>query len=138
MQIYIKIKQAGKRRLLLDNQAITIEDIGENPTLHDLIQAVVTQQVNAYNAKTLEKPLVDFLTETQIQHAAENGKIGFGTIYNEGKADLAQAHQNAIFAYIDGLFAVGIDGKIIEKLQENISIKENSVVLFVKLTLLMG
>jgi hypothetical protein len=138
MQIYIKLKQAGKRRLLLDNQAITIEELGENPTLRDLIKAVVTQQVNAYNAKTLEQPLVDFLTETQIQHAAENGKIGFGTIYNEGKADLAQAHQNAIEAHIDGLFAVGIDGKMIEKLAENISIKENAVVLFVKLTLLVG
>ncbi len=137
MNLYIKLKQAGKRRLILDKQAITINELGEKPTLKDLIVAVVTQQVEAYNAKTVEKPMVDFLTENQIQNAAENGKVSFGTIYNEGKADLEKAIQNAIYAHIDGLFAVAIDDKIIEKLEDSINIEENAVLMFIKLTLLI-
>jgi hypothetical protein len=138
MQLYIKLKQAGKRRLILDKQSITIAQLDEKPTLRDLIIAVVTQQVEAYNAKTLEKPIVDFLTEHQIQNAAESGKVGFGSIYHDQKADLERAIQNAIYAHIDGLFAVAIDDKIIDKLEEKIEIKENSVLMFVKLTLLIG
>ena len=137
MNLYIKLKQAGKRRLILDKQAITINELSENPTLKDLIVAVVTQQVAAYNAKTVAKPMVDFLTENQIQNAANNGKVGFGTIYNEGKADLEKAIQNALYAHIDGLFAVAIDDKIVEKLDDNITIEENSVLMFIKLTLLI-
>ena len=137
MNLYIKLKQAGKRRLILDKQAITINELSESPTLKDLIVAVVTQQVAAYNAKTVAKPMVDFLTENQIQNAANNGKVGFGTIYNEGKADLEKAIQNALYAHIDGLFAVAIDDKIVEKLDDNITIEENSVLMFIKLTLLI-
>jgi hypothetical protein len=138
MQIFIKIKQAGKRRLVLDNQEITIENIGEKPTLRDLVEAVVKQQVNAYNHKTIEKPIVDFLTENQLDNAAAIGKISFGSIYNEEKADLNKAIQVALEAHIDGLFAIAIDGKIVEKLDDIIFIKENSVLMFIKLTLLMG
>jgi hypothetical protein len=138
MQIFVKIKQAGKRRLILEKQAIEIENIGKTPTLQALITAVVTQQVAAYNAKTLEKPLIDFLTENQISDAAATGKVGFGAIYNDKKADLDKAIKVAIEAHIDGLFAVAVDDKIVEKLDDSIVLHQNSVVSFIRLTLLIG
>jgi hypothetical protein len=138
MQIYIKLKQAGKRRLILEKQAIEIENIGKTPTLQALITAVVTQQVAAYNAKTIDEPIINFLTETQINDAAATGKVGFGTIYNDKKADLNQAIKVAIEAHIDGLFAVAIDDKIVEKLDTFVVLSEKTVVTFLRLTLLIG
>jgi hypothetical protein len=138
MQIYIKLKQAGKRRLILEKQAIKIENIGKTPTLQALITAVVTQQVAAYNAKTIDEPIINFLTETQINDAAATGKVGFGTIYNDKKADLNQAIKVAIEAHIDGLFAVAIDDKIVEKLDTFVVLSEKTVVTFLRLTLLIG
>jgi hypothetical protein len=138
MQIFIKLKQAGKRRLILEKQAIEIENIGKTSTLQALITAVVTQQVAAYNAKTLEKPFINFLTETQIEDAAVTGKVGFGTIYNEQKADLEKAIKIAIEAHIDGLFVVAVDDKIIEKLDNMIALNEKTVITFIRLTLLIG
>jgi hypothetical protein len=138
MQIHIKLKQAGKRRLILEKQAIEIENIGKTPTLQTLITAVVTQQVAAYNAKTIEEPIINFLTKNQINDAAATGKVGFGAIYNDKKADLNQAIKVAIEAYIDGLFAVAIDDKIVEKLDAIVDLSEKTVVTFLRLTLLIG
>jgi hypothetical protein len=138
MQIFVKIKQAGKRRLILEKQAIEIENIGKTPTLQALITAVVTQQVAAFNAKTLEQPFINFLTENDIQDAAATGKIGFGTIYNDKKADLNHAIKVAIDAHIDGLFAVALDDKMVNKLEEMVILTEDSVVTFIRLTLLIG
>jgi hypothetical protein len=138
MQIYIKLKQAGKRRLILEKQAIEIENIGKTPTLQALITVVVTQQVAAYNAKTIDKPILNFLTENQINDAAATGKIGFGAIYNDKKADLNQAIKVALEAHIDGLFAVAIDDKIVEKLDTIVDLSEKTVVTFLRLTLLIG
>jgi hypothetical protein len=138
MQIYIKLKQAGKRRLILEKQAIKIENIGKTPTLQALITAVVTQQVAAYNAKTLDEPIINFLTKNQINDAAATGKVGFGTIYNDKKADLNQAIKVALEAHIDGLFAVAVDDKIVEKLDTIVDLNDNSVITFLRLTLLIG
>jgi hypothetical protein len=144
MQIYIKLKQAGKRRLILEKQAIEIEDIGNSPTLRSLIIAVVAQQVGTYNVETRhalslpDAPIINFLTETQIDDAAATGKVGFGAIYHDKKADLNKAIQVALKAYIDGLLAVAIDDKIVEKLDDFIVLKEKTVITFIRLTLLIG
>ncbi len=138
MQIYIKLKQAGKRRLVLEKQAIEIPDIGNSPTLRSFITAIVTQQVAAYNAKTLDTPIINFLTETQIEDAAAVGKVGFGAIYNDKKADVQKAIQVAIEAHIDGLFVVAVDDKIVKKLDDFIALNKKTVITFIRLSLLIG
>jgi hypothetical protein len=138
MQIFIKLKQAGKRRLVLEKQAIEIAEMGNSPSLKTLISAVVKHQVAAYNAKTFEKPVLNFLTEMQIDDAAATGKVGFGTIYNDKKADLYKAIKVALEAHIDGLYVVAIDDKIVGKLDDFITLNQDSVVTFIRLTLLIG
>ncbi len=138
MQIFIKIKQAGKRRLVLEKQAIEIADIGSSPSLKTLISAVVTQQVAAYNAKTLDTTFFNFLTKTEIADAAATGKVGFGTIYNDQKADLDRAIKVAIEAHIDGLFVVAVNDIIVEELDDFVVLKDDSVITFIRLTLLIG
>ncbi len=138
MQIFVKIKQAGKRRLILEKQAIEIAEIGSSPSLKMLISAIVTQQMAAFNAKTIEKPVLNFLTKNQIQDAAATGKVGFGAIYNDKKTDLNQAIKVAIDAHIDGLFVVATDDKLVNDLEETVILTEESVVTFIRLTLLIG
>jgi hypothetical protein len=138
MQIFIKLKQAGKRRLVLEKQALEIADIGSSVSLKTLISAVVTQQVASYNSKTLEEPIFKFLTETQIEDEATTGKVSFGAIYNDKKADLNKAIQVALEAHIDGLYVVAVDDKIVEKLEDVLELNEKTVITFIRLTLLIG
>jgi hypothetical protein len=138
MTIYIKIKQAGKRKWMLDKSPIDIEANGNVLTLEELISQIVRRQVKDYNAKILENPIIDFLTTDQIDANASMGKVGFGAIYHEGKADAMAAVKNALYAYVDGLYAVAINKKAISDLKEEITLKENDEMIFIKLTLLKG
>lgn len=136
MQFYIKIKQLSKRRAVLEKQLFEIEDLSEKATLRDFIAAVVTQQVEAYNVKKHEQNVLPFLTSEQIEDGAAVGKVGFGAIYSEEKADLTKAITNAILAFEDGLYKIFIDDDEIQHIDKEIFIDKESVVMFLRLTLI--
>jgi hypothetical protein len=138
MQITVKAKQAGKKHALIENKSIEIDEIGTNPTLAELLKAIVLQQVTEYNSKTAEKNLLPFLAKNDIANQAESGKIGFGSIYSENKADLVTAQETALQAFEDGLFAVFADDDEIQKLDEIVNITETKVFTFIRLTFLAG
>jgi hypothetical protein len=138
MKIIIKAKQAGRKHALIENRIIEIDDIGNNPTLSDLLKAIVKQQVEEYNSKTPEKNLLPFLSKDEISNQAQSGKIGFGSIYNENKADLEKAQETALQAFEDGMFAVFADEKELQKLDESICCTNETLFTFVRLTFLAG
>jgi hypothetical protein len=138
MQIIIKAKQAGRKHALIENRAIEIENIDNNPTLAELLKAVVKQQVEEYNSKTAEKTLLPFLSKDEISNQIETGKVGFGTIYSENKADLEKAQETALQAFEDGMFAVFADENEVQKLDETVGFTDETVFTFIRLTFLAG
>jgi hypothetical protein len=138
MKIFIKIKQAGKRRLVLEKQPLEIAEIGQHPTLEQLISAIVSQQVELYNSEQIDKPIFDFINQKELNNKASTGKVGFGAIYREEKADLQKSIRIALDAFTDGIFIVFLNDKLIEKLDEKVVLDEKSVLTFVKVTLLIG
>lgn len=129
MKLKISVKQAGKKHPLIDSKVIEITDIGFTPTVNDLINAVVAQQVHEYNNKTAENNLLPFLSE---------GKIGFGSIYNENKAVPADAQQTAVQAFEDGMFVLFVDDEEYTKTTAIVPLTNDSIVTFIRLTFLAG
>jgi hypothetical protein len=138
MQLKISVKQPGKKHLLIDKKIIEIDDIGNTPTVYELINAVVKQQVQEYNDKPAEKNLLSFLNRETIERDAENGKVGFGSIYNENKAVVAEAQQTAVQAFEDGIFVLFADDQEYTKSGAIIHLTEDSILTFVRLTFLAG
>jgi hypothetical protein len=138
MQITVKAKQAGRKHALIEAKAIKIDDIGTNPTLAELLKAVVKQQVREYNKKTSETNLLPFLSKAEIESGTSNGKIGFGTVYSENKADLDKAQEAALQAFADGLFAVFAGDDEIGRLDDRICFTDETVITFIRLTFLAG
>ena len=138
MKIIIQARQAGRKRALFEKREIEIADTGENPSLKDLIKSVVRQQVEEFNAKPLEKNLVSFLSKNEIEQQNRNGKVGFGSIYNENKVELAAAQAAALLAFEDGLFSVFAGDDEIKTLQDKIDITGSTVFTFIRLTFLAG
>jgi len=138
MKITIKAKQAGRKHALLENKIIEIEDIGRAPLLEDLLRAVVKQQVEEFNNKPFEKTLLPFLSKDEIQNQAESGKVGFGSIYNEEKADFAEAQETALQAFEDGMFSVFADDVEIRNIKDEVLLNELTVITFIRLTFLAG
>lgn len=136
MQIYIRVKAAGKRKDALEPTAYTIPDYVV--TLRQLITAIVEAEVNLYNEKGTNAQVIPFLTAEQIEGQAEAGKVSFGAVYSEKKARKGKAAENAIQCWKDGLVRVFMEDRELTELDEPLSIPENAVFTFIRLTFLAG
>jgi hypothetical protein len=136
MNIYIKLKTAGKRRPVLDNVPYSLPE--GILTLRGLIEAVVRSEVDRYNSRGVENMLVPFLTEADIEEQSVTGKVGFGRLYSDQKADADQAIETALLGFRDGLFRVMVGETEITELDAPLAIRENDCLTFVRLTFLSG
>ena len=80
MNIFVKLKSAGKRRPVLDNIPYNLPE-GVN-SLRQLLETVVRREVEKFNSRGIENMLIPFLTETEISDQSTVGKVGFGRIYS--------------------------------------------------------
>ena len=136
MNIYIKLKSAGKRRPILENTPYNLPD-GVN-SLRQLLETVVWQETEKYNNRGTENMLVPFLTETEIADQSTVGKVRFGRIYSDTKADPEKAVETALQGFEDGLFRVVVNDMEITDIDNPLIINENDVFTFIRLTFLAG
>lgn len=66
------------------------------------------------------------------------GKISYGEAMDDRKADMEAAVKNALQCFEDGMIALFADGVRYTKLDEQIPLKEQSEVTFVRLVFLAG
>lgn len=137
MQIYVQQKALGKRKPLA-KIPMEIPDSAKLETAADFLREIVLLEVQKYNAKEPGESLLPFLTEAEISAQAEAGKVGFGTIYNEKKADPEKAVQNALQCFADGLVRVFQNEQEIKTKEEPIALKEGDVFTFIRMTFLTG
>ena len=136
MNVYIKLKSAGKRKPVLNDSSYILPD--EITSLRQLIETIVRQEVIEFNNRGASSMLVPFLTETEISEQSTVGKIGFGSFYSEKKADLDKAIETAVQGFEDGLFRVVVGDKEVEELDELLELHENDTLTFIRLTFLAG
>jgi len=136
LDVYVKLKSAGKRRPVLNNTLYTLPD--DVATLRQLIAATVRQEVAAYNSKGTDNALVPFLTQAEIEDASTVGKVGFGRLYSEKKADPDKAVEVALLGFEDGLFRVIVGESEVVELDAPLTINEGDVITFIRLTFLAG
>ena len=136
MNVYINLKSAGKRRPALQQMPYILpEGIA---TLRQLITAIVKQEVETYNSRGLENMLIPFLPEEEIAAQATTGKVGFGRLYSDKKADAIKAVATALQGFEDGLYRVLIGDEEIIAMDSPIALKEGDALTFIRLTFLAG
>lgn len=138
MEITVNIKQLGKKRPVIAQKKIEIEDLPKNPDLKILITNVVKQQVQLFNDKIDKPEIISFLVQSEIESEVRKGKVGFNEMYNDKKANEKEAIANALLSFKDGIYCVFINDDQIEYLNDKITISEHSVITFVRLTFLSG
>ena len=134
MQIYIQVKQLGKRKASIEAQKFIIED----PlfTVHDLLY-------DKFNHRAIgnidgEPTLLNYLSLTQIENQSPSGKISFNLDYRQQKQDIQSAFDNVIMAFNDGLFRIFLNDNELSSLEEKIKLQENDKLTFIRLTMLSG
>lgn len=136
MQVYVRVKLAGKRKDVL--QRIPYSIPGNVGSLRQLLTAIVECEVDKYNKKDTESQVIPYLTAEQIEDQAVAGKISFGNIFSEKKANKLKAVENALQCWKDGLVRVFVNEKELTELDAPLSVQENAEFTFIRLTFLAG
>ena len=136
MNVFVKLKSVGKRRPILESAPYTLPD--GLSTLRQLIEAVVRQEVEAFNSRGLENMLVPFLSEADIADMTTVGKAGFGRLYSDRKADPEAAVKTALLGFEDGLFKVVVGEQEALELDAPLELHEGDTITFIRLTFLAG
>lgn len=136
MKIQVNLKSMGKRKQAVKPVCYEIQDCPS--TVRELICAVVEAGVREYNQRMETSDILSYLTNEEIDDGAVSGKISFGVNYGEHKADLQKAKENALQCFVDGIYRIFLDEKSLEDPDEIISIRDDSVFTFVRLTMLAG
>jgi hypothetical protein len=136
VKIYINVKQAGVRKQFIARQEFYLEAVPK--TLRELITVIVTNNVKNFNNKIDQKFILNYLTAEEINDKLILGKVSFGEINNDKKANLDKALESAFLAYEDGIFRVFVEEQETGSLDDLIDVKEEDVLTFVRLTMLSG
>ena len=136
MQIFIRIIAAGKKKDVLQ---LTPYEINDNiSTLRELLTDIVITEVNKYNNKNNDTVLTAFISQEQIDDLSLTGKVSFGDVFNDKKAEKNSAINNAIQCFEDGIVRVFMDETELAELDAPLTIKENEVFTFIRLAFLAG
>ena len=134
--ILVALKHMGNVAKKVKEYPITLEN--RPTTFKELIEETVKSCLAAYTARAEAAVSPVPLTEEQYEGMREIGKFAFGFHYNENGVSEEKSIATAIEAVTDGLVRVFKGTEELRDLNEKISIIENEVFTFVRLTMLSG
>ena len=135
-QLFVRIKQVGKRKPLIENQSMEMPDTVR--TLRALLAEIIRQRVETFNQRSESGNWTKYLTDFDLDAAAETGKVSFDAKYNDRQQNAGQAVDTAILAFQDGLFRVFLDEIELESLDAALNLHDGQVIIFIRLTMLSG
>ena len=135
MQIFVRVKTPGKRKDVLAGVPREIPPVG---SLRELITVLVRQEAESFNRRGTEVQLTAWLTPEQVDAEAETGKVGFGRLWSERKADPDKAVENAMQCFADGLVRVFMGDTELTEPDAPLSVAEGAEFTFIRLTFLAG
>lgn len=140
MDIRVNVKHMGKRRRSVEPK--TYHLLTTPATVRELILAVVEAGVQEYKERLADQEshkLLQCLTSQEIADKAQTGKIAFGELHGEKKADLKQAQDNAVQCFEDGIYRIFLDDQPLEMLEQQLGeAAQQGIFTFVRLTMLAG
>lgn len=142
MQIYIQVKQLGKKRPQVVSQSFIISK--QISIVRDLLSEIVSFQVNQFNQRLagdiedLNFDLIKYLSTQEIDKQALTGKINFNLDYCKQHQDINIALENVFSAFNDGLFRIFLNDNELSSLDEGINLQEGDQLTFIRLVMLAG
>jgi hypothetical protein len=107
-------------------------------TLRELIACVVQEEVNFYNQKYHQNRLSPVLSFDEIEQGKADGKIGFSNKSNYPIVDSQVEGEKAVKAFRVGQYYVFVDDVQVNDLDDEVVLKSNSIVVFIRLMPLRG
>lgn len=134
--IKVNVKSVANKKNKVVTVTIPCDDNTDN--VRSLLTDIVKYCVESYNERMENGEILKVFTREQIEDKAQSGKVSFGNIYSDNKANLQKATDDALEAFSDGVVALFADEKRLESLDEKIEIQTMDSLTFIKLTMLAG
>jgi hypothetical protein len=135
-------KAIGRKKPLFDDFSVSLppeaDDGDDGTTLRDMISHIVRTEVASFTGRQRERHLLKVLTESQIADAVVTGKVDMGGRDLEEDADTEDAVGFALQAFEDGMYLVVLDDEEKQSLDEQVYLRPDSRITFVRLTMLSG
>ncbi|WP_431090244.1 hypothetical protein [Paenibacillus sp. 8b26] len=136
MKLAVTVKSLGKRKPELAKQEMELNPVPE--TLRELITATVALNVRRLREKQESVALIPFLTGQEVQAQGETGKVGFGSVYNDGVPDVEDAVNTAMQAFEDGLYRVFVRDEEATVPDAPLLLEDGDEIVFIRFTMLAG
>jgi hypothetical protein len=140
--IVVEGKVLGQKRPLFTDWHIHLPPLwqreGDRLRLRDLITRVVVEEVDAFRQRQAERRLARILSQVDIQAGVESGKVDPGERDLKQEVDTDDAVGSALQAFEDGLYFVFLDGVQQTHLDQEVYLKTDSKVTFLRLVALAG
>jgi hypothetical protein len=135
-------KSIGRRKPLFADFSVTPPAAARGDggvTLRQVIEHVVREEVAAFQKRQQDRVMYRVLTARQIEEAAQRGKIDAGgSEVPPQDVDPDTAVGTALLAFEDGLYFVVVDDQQARELDQQVYLRPDSRITFVRLTLLAG
>lgn len=144
MEAYVTLEARvlGQKQPLFSDWQVALagdEAAGEVVSLADFIERVVREEVSAFHARQEQRRFVRVLSKAEIEAAARTGKVDLGgSDEDTGRVNPDEAVQTAKQAFEDGLYLVLVDDQQYTSLDDEIRLRPNGKVTFVRLVALAG
>ena len=140
--ITIEGKVFGQRRPLFADWSLPLppewEQGSERVTLRDFITRLVLEEVHAFQDRQEQRQMVQTLTQADIERGLQKGKVDSGGRDAVAEVDPQQAVASALLAFEDGLYYIFIDAQQQERLEQEVYVRPDSHVMFLRLVALAG
>lgn len=135
MKLTAIVKSPGRKRGVAGRE---LDLPGMPRTLRELIEQIVQVTVSEFEERRAGDDLLRALTEQQIGTGAEDGKVGFGAIYNERAPDAGSAAAAALLGFEDGLYRVFLRREEVVGLDVPLTLADGDEIVFMRFTMLAG
>jgi hypothetical protein len=140
--ITVEAKVLGQRKPLFTDWALALPPGWENAMecilLRDLIARIVHQEVTTFRERQAQQRLFHALTSFEIGVSAARGKVAMGGRDLDQDPDPQVAIGTALQAFEDGLYFVFVDGEQQTALDDQVQLRRDTRVTFVRLVALAG
>lgn len=136
MKVKIQVKKIGKNR---NDIVPVIYDYPETTdTVRKLLEETVRINRKEYGERRKHTEVEAVLSGENIEEQADGGKVTFGLSRKDKVPEFREAVENAWQCFEDGIAVVFLDGEQLERLEEKLELRENSELVFVRMTMLAG
>ncbi len=141
-QITINIRTLGQKEPITPDWFIPYPPEsppeGEHLTLRELITRIVLKEVAAFRARKQERRSLRILSERQIDTGLSAGRVAQPERTQGEDIQDEVAVDDAVEAFEDGLYLVLVDGEEKRDLDEQVFLKPDSKISFIRLAMLSG